>query len=394
MKKSHFALNPVRNKISNGVNQDNQLLVKPKGAKSPLVVNGQFSLDKDNNLIYFVHKGQSPSLNFARDRSGTVPYAAQFSSGIAPVGGWRREYDLPKKIKFKGVWRLSPDYNLELYLDETRQQIRGKCLTLRGKILYAEAEALAFQIKSRDERGVNPVRKKLSNKMGLSNGVNRVSLLKLSGIWQADKFNRIIFQIKKKAKPDTLVFKGAWRVNKNQQITYEYEKTKLKTKRKIKNALVFTGFWRISSVNRLSYILSGSSQSRFDFRVQLETPNLYPKKGAIKYRVGVGIKESLRPTQIRIITLYGAWKFSRRLGLYFEMNYGQGKIRRLAFNTEVNLTQRDKVIFKLKDTMGRGLGISVIFLRRFLSKRDAEWFLRLKKDRREKKIESGVRIGF
>ena len=347
MKKSHFALN-----------QDNQLLVKPKGAKSPLVVNGQFSLDKDNNLIYLLDKGQSPS-------------------GTVPVGAWRREYDLPKKIKFKGVWRLSPDYNLELYLDETKQQIRGKCLTLRGKILYAEAEALAFQIKSRDERGVN-----------------RVSFLKLSGIWQADKFNRIIFQIKKKAKPDTLVFKGAWRVNKNQQITYEYEKTKLKTKRKIKNALVFTGFWRISSVNRLSYILSGSSQSRFDFRVQLETPNLYPKKGAIKYRVGVGVKESLRPTQIRLITLYGAWKFSRRLGLYFEMNYGQGKLRRLAFNTEVNLTQKDKVIFKLKDTMGRGLGISVIFLRRFLSKRDAEWFLRLKKDRREKKIETGVWIEF
>ena len=347
MKKNHFA-----------VNQDNQLLIKPKGAKKPIKVDGQFSLDKDNNLIYLLNQGQSPS--------GTVPFTT-----------WQREYSVPNKIKFKGNWQLSPNYDLELYLDKTKEQFKDDCLRLCGKILCAEAERLVFQIKSRDKRGVN-----------------RLSLFNLSGIWQADKFNRIIFQVRKKAKPETLVLKGAWQINNNQQIIYEYQKAELKIKRKIDNALTFSGFWQISSANLLRYIFSHSSQSRFDFRVHLQTPNVYPKKGAIKYRLGIGVKEDLKPARIQVITLYGNWKFSRSLGLYFEMDYGQGKLRRLVFDTEVNLSQRDKVIFKLRDNQGRRLGISVIFRRRFLPKHDAEWFLRLKRDFREKKIDTGVRFEF
>lgn len=333
MKSNHFA-----------VNQDNQLLIKPKGAKKPIKVDGQFSLDKDNNLIY---------------------------------AAWQREYSVPNKIKFRGFWRLDPEHNLELYLDKTKQQFKGDRLTLRGKIFCTKTRSFVFQINSRDKRGVN-----------------RFSFLKLSGVWQADRFNRIIFQVRKKVKPDTLVLKGAWQVNKNQQIVYEHEKTKIKTKRKIKNALAFSGFWQISSSKRLRYILSGSSQSGFDFRVQVQTPNLYPKKGAIKYRLGIGAKEDLKPARIQVITLYGSWKFSRSLGLYFEMDYGQGKLRRMVFDTEVNLSQRDKVIFKLRDKQGRRLGISVIFRRRFLPKHDAEWFLRLKRDFRERKIDTGVRFEF
>lgn len=324
-------------------------MIEPQAVKEPLTVDGKFSLDKDNNLIYLLNEPTT----------------------------WRREYGLPKKLRFKGNWQLSPNYDLELHLDKTEEQFKGDCLRLRGKVLCAEAERFVFQIKSRDRRGVN-----------------RFSLLDLSGTWGADKFNRITFQVKKKAKPDTLVLREAWQINKNQQIAYEYEKAEFKTKRKIKNSLTFVGFWQISSANRLRYILSGSTHSRFDFRVQLETPNVYPKKGAIKYRLGIGIREDLPPARIKIITLYGTWKFSRRLGLCFEMDYGQGRVKRLTFGAELNLNQKDKVIFKLLDKRGGRLGISVVFRHRFLPKRDAEWFLRLKRDSQEKKAETGVRIGF
>jgi len=97
---------------------------------------------------------------------------------------------------------------------------------------------------------------------------------------------------------------------------------------------------------------------------------------------------------MKIITLYGTWKFSRRLGLYFEMDYGQGRVRRMVFSSEINLSKRDRVIFKLTDKQGRRLGISVIFRHRFLSRRDADWFLRLKRDYQEKKADAGVRIDF
>ena len=70
MKKAHFVLN-----------QDNQLLIKPRGGRKSLVLDGKFSLDKHNNLIYLLNEGQSPS--------GTVPHLA-----------WKREYSFPNKIKF------------------------------------------------------------------------------------------------------------------------------------------------------------------------------------------------------------------------------------------------------------------------------------------------------
>jgi hypothetical protein len=54
----------------------------------------------------------------------------------------------------------------------------------------------------------------------------------------------------------------------------------------------------------------------------------------------------------------------------------------------------DEVIFELVDKQGRRLGISVNFRHRFLSRRDAEWFLRLRQNIREKKIDVGVRFSF
>ena len=329
------------------LNQHNQLIIKTQRQVQPLTVYGRFFLERRNQLNYVLN---GPS-------------------------AWRQKFGLPNKIKFKGNWRLNSEYNLELHLSKASQQFKGDVLSLRGKILRLEGEGLVFQIKNRNRRGVN-----------------KLSLLKFSGVWLTDKFNRINFKLKKSKGANTLIFENTWSLNKNQQVIYRYKKTDLKTKRKVKNSLIFTGFWQIPCARRLVYNLSGSSRSHFELRAHFQTANIYPKRGAIKFRIGAGMKKNLGAPEV--IALYGAWKFSRKLGVYFEMNYGQDQIKRLVFNAQVNLTHKDKVIFKLTDKKAKSIGISLAFSHRFLSKLDAQWLLRLKRNAREKGVETKVSIPF
>ena len=82
------------------INQNNQLIVRPHGAERPITVDGSFSLDKDNNLFYLLNEPKA----------------------------WRREYGLPKKIKFKGAWHLNSDYDLQLDLDKTKGEERKSAI--------------------------------------------------------------------------------------------------------------------------------------------------------------------------------------------------------------------------------------------------------------------------
>lgn len=337
----------MKNRYS--LNYNNQLLISSPEQKKPLVVNGYFSVDGHNRLIYWLNEPRV----------------------------WRRQYSLPPKIVFKGKWQLSPNYDLELILDKTRDQFVRDCLALKGEIISPDRDALVFEIKSLDKRGQS-----------------HIQLLKLGGSWQADEYNRLSFMVKKRTSPDSLTLEGAWQINQNQQIIYHYEKTDLKTKTKISRTLTFEGFWQLNSTDKLTYILSRSSQSRFDFRAQIESPNLYPKEGVIKYRLGIGLKEEGRPP-VRIISLYGNWKFSRKLGLAFEMDYGKGKIKTIEFGTDISLTEKDKFSFALKNKRGEPLGINITFTHKFLKQLDAETFLRLSKSlKKESTIEAGVRIPF
>ncbi|MCM8781709.1 MAG: hypothetical protein NC828_01440, partial [Candidatus Omnitrophica bacterium] len=208
--------------------------------------------------------------------------------------------------------------------------------------------------------------------------------------------------VKKSPEPDTLTLCGAWQVNQNQQIVYTYQKADLKTKTKSLKEIKFEGFWGIDGANKLVYILERSTDSRFCFRVQLESPNLYPKEGVIKYRLGVGIKgvtpiglsAGRQGTVPKIICLYGTWKFSRKFGLNFQMDYGQNKIHSIEFGANINFSNKNAVIFSLTNKKDEPLGINVVFSHRFLKKLDADSFLRLKRLKQESAIEAGVRIPF
>ncbi len=318
-----------KNKYS--VDNKNRLVI------NDTVVNGSFSTDKNNRLIYRLNEPRA----------------------------WRRKHGLPGKIIFIGNWSLNENHDLDFLVADRKDR-----LSLEGKIIAVESHKLVFAINQ--------------------GPVSRICLLKLSGSWGCDEASRIFFSASKKPNPDILTFEGGWKLNGSQQIVYTYQKTDLKRKTKVLSELRFSGFWQITSANRLTYILSRGTNSGFDFKVQLETPNLYPQDGKIKYRLGAGVKGAVPKT----ICLYGTWKFSRRLGLVFEMEYAKGEIHSLVFGTEVDFGKNNQIAFNLKDRHGEELGISLIFTHKLLRQAGAEWFLRLKHTREGSGIDTGMRIPF
>ncbi|HNW40149.1 MAG TPA: hypothetical protein PKI44_06995, partial [Candidatus Omnitrophota bacterium] len=159
------------------------------------------------------------------------------------------------------------------------------------------------------------------------------------------------------------------------------------------DVLTFKGHWDISPANRLAYVLEGSSSSRFEFKVQLGSPVFVPKKGQIRYRLGVGIRQSRLTVPGQLIILYGEWRFGRNLGLTFQMDYGQGRVRKIEFTAEVNFG-RNKVIFALKNTLNEPLGVRLTMTHKFLETLDAQAFIRLKSLQKEQAIEAGMTIPF
>ena len=327
------------------IDKSNRLIIKHK--RRDLVTPGRFQIDKNNQLLLWLNQ----------------------------PAAWRRLYGLPDKVAFQGNWRLNQDYDLELYRYQTDSRYQADSLVFKGNITSVDKNSLVFKIKTPDKR-------------------NQIEYLKLAGLWRADEFNQLSFIVKKKAAPDILVLKGAWRVNQNQQVSYTCEKVRLKRKTRISNNLTFEGFWQINSSNRLTYILSGARESRFDFRAHIQSPNLYPKQGVIKCRLGMGVRQS-KEFQRREISLYGTWKFSRKLGLIFQMEYARGKVQGIEFTADICLSKKDKITFALKNKSGEPLGINITFTHKFLRQRNAQAFMRLKKVLKEESAaEAGLRIPF
>ncbi len=328
------------------IDKDNRLIIRQNGKNIP--VNGFFEVDEANRLIYWLNE---------------------------PVV-WRKQYRFPAKIVFTGNWVLNNNYDLEMHLTEDKTNDNQEILTIKGKIISVAADKLVFEVKTFD-----------------TGGLFKLRLLQLSGTWQVDEYNQLTFKVSKKDMPDILTFQGAWTLNQNQQIVYSFEKTELKRRSKVISEVEFSGFWEVNQANRLTYILSTATNSRFDFRAQLESPNLFPKEGVIKYRLGAGL---CKPNQsnVQIIELYGVWKFSRKLVLSFEMEYASGEFHSLYFGAEVRFGQNNQIEFNLLDRVGEKMGGSLIFTHKFLKELNADAFLRLKKLNTDFGVDVGVRIPF
>ena len=249
---------------------------------------------------------------------------------------------------------------------------------LRKRFIAAESDSLVIEtIQTVEKQGLSPKG---------TVPVSRLRILKLKGTWRANDYNELCFEATlRKGPPESFTFKGSWKLNNNQQIEYTSEDGR--------DRLIFKGYWNISSANRLVYILEGSSTSRFEFKVQLESPIIYPKKGQLRYRIGIGIRQSRLTAPGQMLILYGEWKFGRNLGLIFQMDYVRGRVLAMEFGAEVFLG-RDNIKFALKNELGEPLGITLTMTRKFLETLDAKAFIRLKSRQKEQAIEAGITIPF
>lgn len=324
----------MKKKKTYAVNKFNQLILRHNGLKKP--IDGIFSVDKQNRL--------------------------SFKSGAT------------SKINFKGNWSLNQNHDLEFVLSDTREEACPEVLVFQGKIISTKFDTLAFELKSTDFKGQS-----------------HLQVIELTGAWQADEYNRIIFLVKKERSPDKLTLSGQWQVNKNQQIVYKYQKSSLKTRQKINCALGFSGYWLISQAGRLTYSLEHNSISRFDFRVALESPNLYPKDGCIKFRLGIGAKEE--ESKSKTVVLFGNWRLNKDLSLDFEMDYGNRIKRSIKFGAQLNLTSQDSVMLSLTNSRNRPLGICITFSHKFL-KKSGDCFLRLEHSGKNSGVQAGLTFPF
>jgi len=250
--------------------------------------------------------------------------------------------------------------------------------TVRRRFIVAESDGLVLEtIQTVEKWGESPKRRV---------PISKLRILKLKGTWRANAQNELVFEASgHKGQPDRFTFKGSWKLNKNQQIEY--------TSADGRDTLLFKGFWQVSSSNKLVYILEGSSTSRFEFKAQLESASMYPKKGAIRYRIGIGTRKSRKTSPSQLLILYGEWKFGRNLGLSFDIDYGRGKVMGVGFGAEVTFN-RNKVNLALKNEFGKPLGITLTLTRQLFKTFDAKAFLRLKNLCDDKGFEAGITIPF
>lgn len=325
-------------KITYEVDPHNRLVLK-SGKPSQVkryraVLDGTFKIDKDNYLIYHVKK---PSPVFLGKK-------------------------LPQKIYLKGSWSLTKRHNLIYTLDKWQNQIYGNRLILKSGIADARGNEFLFTLTTKEK-----------NK-------TRTHLLRLSGSWQADKFNRLTFIVEKeKGKRDALTFKNIWRINKNNEIVYEYNKeSEIRT-------LILKGLWDITERHKLFYNLEKSTNSKFEFRAGLTTT--FRERG-LQFTIGIGKSERKRP-KMRIITLFGRWRIKNRFGLVFEMNYGKRKVHSIIFGASLKLKKNHTFEINLKDRRNQPLGIRFTLSRSFL-KNQARSFITLLKEKHELAITTGV----
>jgi hypothetical protein len=269
--------------------------------------------------------------------------------------------------KIKGRWELSPNHEIQYKSAGKDEEFK-----FRGSLIAAEPRALvvAFTEKQADQKIVTRI-------------------VKLSGNWRLDSMNRIIFEMEREGgRRDVLVFKAGWKIGESNEIVYTYEVRDLRRKRGIIRQLVFEGFWDISEDHRLAYRLSGDSDSVFRFRGAFQTKSILAKKGEIRYQAGAEVRGGREP---REIVLFGKWKFSRDLGLSFEIEYEHGRKKAIRFGGEYSVGKQSQIAVNLKTRSGDPLGVEVLFTRSFFGK-DGQAFARLTRSVEESRVEAGLRF--
>lgn len=254
-------------KITYTIDPHNRLIAKKTGKASGVkayrqVLDGRFKIGKGNTLTYHVKKSSNT--------------------------------DIPQQVRLSGTYSLEKDRDLVFTLNKWSNQVEGNKLIIKGQLLDAKDDELSFIVGTRNSRGNASI-----------------YILKLSGAWRADKYNRLRFDVTRQGNAaDDLTLKGAWKVNDNNEITYTHSKVRLKTKVNIKNTLAFKGRWDITEKRGISYLLNKDIGSRFDFTVGF----IRATRSGLEYKVSIGTAPVAKKMAIS-----GKWKLSKRTSLSLEL---------------------------------------------------------------------------
>ena len=330
-------------KLRYEIDPHNRLVVSERGRKAPFryfrkVLDGRFKVDKNNTLSYHIK---------------------------APVP---RDINIPHQVKLRGKWSLTDNHNLKLTLDKWGRETFGDRLTLKGDIIDVNKNSILFGITTWTKEGIQSK-----------------YALRLQGSWQADKYNRLTFRARREEGiHDILTLNGIWKINKNHQLIYQYEKAQLIRKSKKIHTLAFKGYWNIKDKTRISYIIDRNTNSVFNFEAGL---GLF-KDNYIRYEVGIGLSQRPKPIK-QTIKLFGKWKIKKNAGLIFEVKYGDKKVRAIVFGAEARLTAKDTVSFRLRNDINKDISANLKLSHKIL-KGDGEAFIRTLKSKRESAIFAGA----
>jgi len=268
----------------------------------------------------------------------------------------------------KGRWEFSPQ-NEVVYRSSEKgaEEIRVK-----AALIAAEAGALVLGVTQQ-----KTLRRVVT------------SLFKLSGVWRADAQNQLTFEVERESgRRDVLTLKGAWKINQTHDIIYTWERTRLKTKTKTSSELVIRGHWDITEKDRLTYYVGGDTAQALRFRGTFQSQSLLAKTGAIRYQLGMEVRGRTWP---QTLVLFGVWKFSRALELFFEMEYARGVRKKIVFGGAVLLRPDAKIEILLTAQSGEPLGVELVFTKD-LFHGNAQLFVRLEKKAEESAAEAGMTL--
>jgi len=230
--------------------------------------------------------------------------------------------DTPQEIKFSGGWSIGKNHDLAFTLDKWNNQCEGNKLILKSVLAGANKDELAFTLGTRDV-----------------SGGRRVYILKLNGAWQADKYNRLAFNVERDSgAKDELVLRGKWEIGRQNEIIYTASRARLKTKDRIENTITLQGHWDISAKNRLSYALNNDGGPRLDFKATFERA----ENRALRYglSIGYGVRR-------KTISLFGKWKVNKDTELFYEIaNAGGDNIKVKAELSRTFLKGRGEAFIK------------------------------------------------
>ncbi|MGE5308970.1 MAG: hypothetical protein ACM3OC_07790 [Deltaproteobacteria bacterium] len=230
-----------------------------------------------------------------------------------------------------GSWELDADHLLVYRASD------GTVKTLEGSLISADAGSVSFGISTRDRDGRDHLR-----------------VMKFEGEWQADERNRLLFLVRDDREKGTLLFRNAWALDDWQKIVYEYSRRRGGKERQ---RFSLEGRWLVGDDQRIIYAL-GKGDFGPEFRCQLESLSLRPKKAAVKFRVGSSVASRRKGP---VVTIFGYW----RLGRDYSIDLDAGT------NGSIGLD--------LSKALGRSGGRA---------------FVRMLKSGGEKRIEAGITIPF